>query len=158
MILGAVLAFDLGERRIGWSASDPMRMFPSRTGFLERSGESYPWRAILELIEEIGATLLVVGDPRHMNGEAGEGSRAARVFGDELGARTGLVVEYQDERLTSVQAQRILRETGDGRRARSNSSRDRPSKSDVDRVAAGLILQTFLETLAHRGRGSNPST
>lgn len=142
---GRVIAFDLGDRRIGVAVSDPGRTIAEGRDTLERSGESYPWRAILAAVEEWGAARVVVGDPIHLDGSVGERARRAREFAEEIGRRTGLPVDLQDERLTSVQARRALIET----RPRSGRKR-KDRREDVDRVAAVLILQAWLDASAAR--------
>lgn len=140
---GRVVAFDLGDRRIGVAVSDPFGTIAQGRDTLLRDGESYPWRAMLGVVEEAEAVRVVVGDPLHLDGSSGERSRAARAFADELAERTGLPVDLQDERLTSVQAERTMRETGrTGKRRR---------KEDVDRLAAVIILQAWLDGAAARG-------
>jgi putative Holliday junction resolvase len=141
---GRVIAFDLGDRRIGVAVSDPGRTIAEGRDTLERSGESYPWRALLAAVEESEAARVVVGDPLHLDGTVGDRARRAREFADEIGRRTGLPVDLQDERLTSVQARRTLIET----RPRGKKRKDR--REDVDRVAAVLILQAWLDAAAAR--------
>jgi len=138
-VSGRVVAFDLGDRRIGVAVSDPTGTIAEGRETLERSGESFPWRALLGVVEEAQAVRIVVGDPVHLDGSVGERSRISREFAEEIGRRTGLPVDLEDERLTSVQAQRTLRETRPGRGAK------RRGQEDVDRVAAVLILQAWLD-------------
>jgi putative Holliday junction resolvase len=141
---GRVVAFDLGDRRIGVAVSDETGVLASGRETIARHGESYPWRAILAVVEEAEAVAIVVGDPLHMDGEAGERSRLARAFADEIARRTGLPVELEDERLTSEEAGEIL-----ARRGRAAGARER---GDVDRVAAMLILQGWLDDRAREDR------
>jgi putative Holliday junction resolvase len=128
------MAFDLGDRRIGVAVSDPTGTLALARDTIPRSGESWPWRRILELIEENEIAEIVVGDPRHMDGSLGERSRTSRAFAEDIAKRTGLPVHLEDERLTSVQAERALRVGGGARK-----------KGDVDRAAAILILQAWLD-------------
>ena len=134
---GRVIAFDLGERRIGYAVSDPTGLIADRSDVIPRSGQAFPWRAILAVIAQTEAVRLVVGDPLRLDGTVGERSRLAREFADELARRSGLPVELEDERLTSVEAESILRKTGRAPRRRR--------KGDVDRKAAELILQAWLD-------------
>jgi putative Holliday junction resolvase len=140
-----VVAFDLGDRRIGVAVSDPGGTIALGRDTLERSGESLPWRAIGAVLEEEGAARIVVGDPIHLDGSVGERARLAREFAEEAARRTGLPVELQDERLTSVQARRALIDTRPGR------GRKRKEREDVDRVAAVLILQAWLDRVGTGG-------
>jgi putative Holliday junction resolvase len=102
---------------------------------------TFPWRKILEVIQEEEATLLVVGDPLSMSGESREASVAAREFAKELARRSGIACEMQDERLTSVEANRIFTQKG---------GRGRKRKEEVDRIAASIILQTWLDRRARQ--------
>jgi putative Holliday junction resolvase len=143
---GRVAAFDFGDRRIGVAVSDPTATIAEGRETIVRSGHSVPWRAILGLLEESGAVQVVVGDPIHLDGTAGERALLAREFAEEVGRRSGLPVAMQDERLTSVQAQRALIETRPGRGKKRRKGR----VEDVDRVAAVLILQAWLDGRAGR--------
>jgi putative Holliday junction resolvase len=153
---GRVLAFDWGERRIGWAVSDPSRLIAEAGGHVERSGESVPWRAILALVEEWTPSDLVVGDPLSMSGEPGRSSGQARAFAAELSRRASLPHEMQDERLSSVEAERILVERHGARARPSGAAEARKRKADVDRVAASLILQTWLDRRRARERSRRP--
>lgn len=130
---GTVIAFDLGERRIGVAVSDPGGKIALPRPTIERSGDSWPWRALLTAVEEAHAARIVVGDPLHLDGRVSERSRISREFAEEIARRSALPVALQDERLTSVQATRALAE---GRSRRP---------VDVDRAAAILILQAWLD-------------
>ncbi len=147
---GRVAAFDFGDRRIGVAVSDPTATIAEGRDTIVRSGDSVPWRAILALLEEHEVVQVVVGDPIHMDGTAGERARISRSFADELGERANVPIAMQDERLTSVEAQRTLIETRPGRGKKKRKGR----VEDVDRVAAVLILQTWLDGRAARGEGA----
>lgn len=140
---GRVVAFDLGDRRIGVAVSDPLGVLATGRDTIRRDGEAYPWRALLAVIEECEAVRVVVGEPLHMDGGESDRSRAARAFAAELRERTGLPVDLEDERLTSDEAERHLARSG-GR----NGARRRRERGDVDRVAATLILQGWLDDRA----------
>ena len=115
---GRVVAFDLGDRRIGVAVSDPLRILATGRETLQRDGDSYPWRALLAVIAEAEAVRIVVGDPLHMDGRSGERSGLARDFAKEIGERTGLPVDLEDERLTSVDGEDRLTEAGRSARSR----------------------------------------
>ena len=145
---GRWVGFDLGDRRIGVAVSDPTGFLAEGRDTLERSGESFPWRAIESVLEAADAAGVVVGEPINMDGSIGERAELSRRFAEELRERTGVRVELQDERLTSVQAQRMLIETrpggsGGGKRSRKKGKGKR--EEDVDQVAAVLILQAWLD-------------
>ena len=130
---GPVIAFDLGDKRIGVAISDPTGKIALPRPTIQRSGSSWPWRVLLTAVHEAQAARVVVGDPLHLDGRVSERSRMSREFADEIARRTALPVDLQDERLTSVQATRALAE-------------GRPRRPvDVDRAAAILILQAWLD-------------
>ena len=142
-----MLGLDLGERRIGLAVSDPAGAIAFPIGALERKGQAADVAALCDLIRERGVRRVVVGLPLHLDGRAGTGAAAARRFAEALGRACALPVELVDERMTTVIAERTLREAPRGRgRGR------RPEKGQVDALAAALILRTYLES--PRGGGA----
>jgi putative Holliday junction resolvase len=133
---GPVLGLDLGTRRIGLAVSDPNGVIAFPIGALERRGLAADLSAICELIRERGVKSAVVGLPLHLDGRSSPGAEAARQFARALEAASSLQVALVDERLTTVLAERALRESPRGRRQR---------KQRVDALAAALILRTYLE-------------
>ena len=93
-----------------------------------------------QLAKEWEAGLFILGNPLHMNGNEGRGSRHAREFGERLTEWTGLAVEYWDERWTSKVAGRVLRESGMGIEKRA---------AQVDMLSAVLILESYLDARAY---------
>jgi putative holliday junction resolvase len=130
-----IVALDHGSRRIGVAIGD------SRTGMafarpaLRRRNVERDLAVIGELCAIEGANLIIIGLPLNMDGSEGEQAAAARAFGDRL-VGIGLDVTYEDERLTSWEAEERLAEAG--RRARRGSG-------EVDSTAAWLILQQYLD-------------
>jgi putative Holliday junction resolvase len=134
---GPVLALDFGSRRIGLAVSDPERKFAFPCGELERRDAARDIEALCEQVRERGVVQLVVGLPLHMDGRAGPEAQAAREFAGALSGATGLPVELLDERWTTREAERALRESEPRRRRRE--------RARVDAAAAALLLRTFLE-------------
>ena len=132
---GPVLGLDLGDARIGVAVSDDDRRLAVPVGTV-RTGAPADLRAIAALVSERGATLVVVGHPLLLSGDAGERAHHAERFAKALRSFLGVPVVLQDERLSTVQADRSLREAG-------ASGRER--KRAVDRSAAAVILQSFLD-------------
>ncbi len=139
--LGPALGLDYGERRIGMAVSDAEGEFAFPLGALERADWPKDLARLSDLIEERGIRRIVVGLPLHLDGRPGEMAAAARSFASRLEAATGLPVALQDERWTSSEAERSLRETGGGRRRRKKKG----AKGEVDAVAASILLRTWLE-------------
>jgi putative Holliday junction resolvase len=145
-----VLAIDYGERRLGLAVSDEAGGFAFPAGSLERRGLKRDLAALRALAQERGVASVVVGLPLHLDGREGPEARAARAFAAAVGEATGLPVETFDERWTTREAERSLRDQGlVGRRGRGR-------KKVVDEVAATLILRAWLarrEALAARAAG-----
>lgn len=134
------MGIDFGERRIGVAMSDPTGTLASPLETLQRrAGKRMPLRALEEIARAHEVERLVVGLPIDLQGEEGEWCREVRASGDELGRRLGLPVAYVDERFTSVQAERAVRGAGLPRGEREDKGR-------VDRAAAALILQRWLDS------------
>lgn len=145
---GRVLALDFGLKRIGAAVSDPLRLIASPLEVHHRGGPEQDARHYRRLVAEEDVCRIVVGLPTHTNGAEGELARAARAFGEWLGAVTGLPVSYFDERFTSRQADELLRAQGATARAR---------QARRDMIAAQLILREYLEAGCPEARdGAGP--
>jgi putative Holliday junction resolvase len=140
---GPVLGLDLGERRIGLAVSDAARVIAFPLGALDRKSLATDVEALCALIRERGVAAVVVGLPLHLDGRPGTGAAAARRFAERLGAACALPVSLVDERMTTVIAERALREEPRGRKRGK-----RPAKGQVDALAATMILRTYLEQAA----------
>jgi len=150
-----VVGIDLGERRIGVSVSDSLRVLATPHCVITRSGDSTAdHRAIAEVVSEFGAGLVVVGLPLSLAGGKGPAASAALAQASELQRSLGVPVVLHDERLTTVEAERkrrSARETaGVGRGARSRSqARPGPAHRDrrpgIDALAATVLLQSWLD-------------
>lgn len=133
--LGRVIGLDLGDRRVGVALSDPMRIIASPLLTIQRRNDEWK-KELYALIEEHEVRELVLGLPRHMDGREGAGAEEARKLATELEGR-GLKVIMWDERLTTVSAQKALREMG---------VKAKQQKGAIDQVAAQLILSGYLNS------------
>ena len=136
---GRILALDLGARRIGLALSDELRLTAQGLPTLVRTNIREDVSRLSEVAAERGVTLILIGNPLHMSGSEGAQSAWVREFAEKLESRLGLTVELWDERLTSVEAERVLRQSGISREKR---------KRAVDRLAAVILLQSYLESIA----------
>ncbi|HEY5657509.1 MAG TPA: Holliday junction resolvase RuvX [Myxococcota bacterium] len=139
---GPILGLDLGTRRMGLAISDPETGIALPVGYLPRHGLARDLEALRALVAERAVSRIVVGLPLHLTGSSGPGAQAAREFARALAEATALPVETLDERWTSVEAERALREAPARKRRRR--------KEVVDAMAATLILRTYLESRHHR--------
>jgi len=137
MTAGRILALDLGKRRIGLAISDELGITAQGLETLQRKNIRDDLAQLKKLASERHVTLIVMGNPLHMSGREGRGTENARDFAARLEALTSIPVELWDERLTTVQAQRVLRESG--------ASIEKRAKA-VDRLAAVILLESFLES------------
>jgi len=133
---GPVLGLDLGARRIGLAVSDQAGQIAFPAGYLDRSSLEADLAALEALVAERAVRRIVVGLPRLLDGRDGTGAAAARRFAAALADRIALPVELEDERLTTAEAERALREAPARRR------RDR--KHLLDAMAATLLLRGYL--------------
>lgn len=136
-----VLGLDLGSKRIGLAISDSEGEFAFPAGVLKSTGRKADVAAVAELIGEREIGQVVIGLPRHMDGRTGPEADAALAFARALRAKTGLEVETLDERWTSVEAERVLKQQG---------KRSKKIRQEVDAVAASIILRTFLDLQRNR--------
>jgi putative Holliday junction resolvase len=137
---GTVLAFDFGEKRIGVATGETLLGNAHPLTVIHAQSNDDRFAAIGKLVAEWRPVLLVVGLPTHADGTAHEMTRLATKFGERLQRRFKLPIGFADERLTSVDAESRLRETG------RNSKSAKPL---LDAVAAQLILQTWFESPHH---------
>jgi putative Holliday junction resolvase len=142
---GRILGLDVGARRIGMAVSDPLGITAQGIETLQRRNKRADFEQLRGVIREYHVKEIVVGLPLRMSGAEGIQSDKMRVFAEELRKRFKLPVHLWDERLTSAEANRLLRET--------ELSIEKRGKA-VDRMAAVLILQGWMEV---RGQGSGVS-
>jgi putative Holliday junction resolvase len=134
---GRLLALDWGEIRIGLAGSDETQLLASPLETVtRRAGKRYPMPALLALVTRHDIVGLLVGLPLTPEGEEGDAVREARAMGELVAGRSGLPVEYWDERMTTARALRSIQEQGGSTRGR---------KEDVDALAAAVLLQGFLD-------------
>lgn len=133
---GRVLGLDVGSKRIGVAISDPLGITAQGLETIRRQNKRSDWAALEKLIRRYEVQEIVVGLPLRLSGAEGTQSEKMRGFAAELQARVQLPVHLWDERLTSAEANRVLRE--------SEVSIEKRAAA-VDRMAAVLILQGWME-------------
>ena len=130
-----ILALDVGSKRIGVAVSDPLGITAQGLETIQRQNKRKDWEALGAVLARYEVSEIVVGLPLRLSGAEGTQSEKMRLFADDLKAQFGLPVHLWDERWTSTEANRLLRET--------NLSIEKRGKA-VDRMAATLILQSWL--------------
>ena len=133
------LGVDYGTKRVGLAISDGLGLTARPLQVVARTAVV---KRVQELHEEYTVTTMVVGLPTGLSGQEGASAAGARALGDELSHATGIPVEYLDERFTSNLAEDALLQSGMKRRER---------RETVDKVAAAIILQDYLDIRAAKG-------
>ncbi|WP_418747034.1 Holliday junction resolvase RuvX [Frisingicoccus sp.] len=138
-----ILGLDYGSKTVGAAVSDELGWTAQALETITRKDEN-KLRKTLARIEELvkiyNVERIVLGYPKHMNNDAGERCAKTESFKEMLERRTGLPVVLQDERMSTVSAERILMEGGVRRENR---------KDYVDKMAAAFILQAYMDRMAH---------
>jgi len=145
-----VLGVDLGSKRIGLAVSDSEAQLAFPAGVLASRGRKRDLAALRDLIRERQIGRAVVGVPLHMNGRRGPEAENAIRFAADLAKTAGIPVDTLDERWTSVEAERSLRESAAGSRA------VKQRQGAVDEVAAAILLRTYLELSQVPPRPADP--
>ncbi len=133
-----LLAIDYGEKRTGVAVSDDLGISAHGLDTIVLKGEEELAGRIAEIVKNRAIEKIVIGLPLNMNGTESEKSEKVRAFAAKLENDCGLPVVLWDERMTSMQAQRVMQEMG---------VKTKGNKEDIDRIAATLMLQEYMKTL-----------
>lgn len=136
-----IMGLDVGDRRIGVALSDEQGTLAGSPTVLDRLGDESDFKTIAELVSQHSVQRIVVGLPLSMDGSLGHQAKKVQSFCQKLAYTVDIPVVTWDERLSTVEAERILRE--------SNVRRNKRKKRR-DAVAAALILQTYLDFQRNR--------
>jgi putative Holliday junction resolvase len=141
-----ILGLDVGSKTIGMAVSDPLGITAQGLETYRRQNKRLDFEALRKVIEHYQVAEIVVGYPLRMSGATGTQSEKMAIFAEELGKKFQIPVHLWDERLTSAEANRVLRESEMSIRKRGEV---------VDRLAAVLILQSWMEARksGHLGSG-----
>lgn len=129
-------ALDIGDVRIGIATSDMLGIIASGCETYTRKGGEIDYKYIADLCRDKQVDTIVIGLPINMDGTEGDRAQKSRIFAEELAAFTDIKKVFVDERLTTVQAERMLIQGGVRRDKR---------KQVIDKVAATIILQSYLD-------------
>ncbi|AKH34425.1 Putative Holliday junction resolvase [Streptococcus thermophilus] len=135
------MGLDVGSKTVGVAISDPLGFTAQGVEIIKINEEAkeFGFDRLGELVKEYQVDKFVVGLPKNMNNTEGPRVEASKAYGDKIKEIFNLPVDYQDERLTTVQAERMLVEQAD-------VSRDKRKKV-IDKLAAQLILQNYLDRM-----------
>ncbi|GFH40394.1 Holliday junction resolvase RuvX [Lactococcus insecticola] len=134
-----LIGLDVGSVTVGVAVSDLLGYTaqPVETIRINEASQDYGFERLTELVAEYQPARFVLGLPKHMNNDEGVRAKASRHYGDLLEKRFGIPVSYQDERLTSAQAEKVLI---------AGHTRRENRKKYIDKLAAVLILQNYLDS------------
>jgi len=145
---GRLLCLDVGARRIGVAVSDGLGITAQGIGTLQRRNRRFDFAELRKLLSEYSVREIVVGNPLRMSGQTGVQAEKMADFARQLEKAFRLPVHLWDERLSTAEAHRLLDETG---------IRDFRRKEVIDKMAAVLILQSFLDARAVNRRTAGSS-
>ena len=136
-----VMGLDVGSKTVGVAISDPLGFTAQGVEIIkiDEEAEEFGFDRLGELVKEYKVDKLVVGLPKNMNNTEGPRVEASKAYGSKIKEIFGIPVDYQDERLTTVQAERMLVEQADVSRGKR--------KKVIDKLAAQLILQNYLDRM-----------
>jgi putative Holliday junction resolvase len=137
LLKGRILALDVGKKRIGLALSDPLGITAQGLPTLQRTTIREDLAALENLTREHQVKLILMGHPLHMSGRESTQSAYTREFAERLSGRTGLEVRLWDERLTTVEAERVLKQSGISIEKRAKA---------VDRLSAVILLGSYLDS------------
>lgn len=130
------MGLDVGDKTIGVALSDPMFLIANPLETIKRKKASLDIARLVEIINEYDVETIVVGLPKNMNNSIGPQSMKVMSFVDLLKKLTDKEIIYQDERMTTLQSERVLIDMDVRRENR---------KEHIDKIAASFILQTYLD-------------
>ncbi|MGT2650207.1 Holliday junction resolvase RuvX [Streptococcus troglodytae] len=136
-----IMGLDVGSKTVGVAVSDPLGFTAQGLEIIpinEAKGE-FGFNRLADLVKDYKVEKFVVGLPKNMNNTSGPRVEASQAYGEKIKEFFNLPVEYQDERLTTVQAERMLVEQADVSRGKR--------KKVIDKLAAQLILQNYLDRM-----------
>ena len=129
------LGIDFGDARIGLALSDPLGMIASGLETLKSAGLEKDTDYISNLCKNNNVDTIVLGLPLNMDGSSGVRVEKTKIFAEKLKQKTGLKIEFVDERLTTVESEKMLIDAGRKREKR---------KEVIDKISAIIILQNYL--------------
>ena len=136
--MNRIIGLDIGKKRIGIALSDPLLITAQPFCTIERMPEKDSIAKIESIMKEYNVNKIVAGLPLMMNGDFGEQAQDCKDFGEKVSSKTQIDVIFVDERLTSFEAEEILK------KQKAKYTKD---KGLVDKIAASIILQEYLNSL-----------
>lgn len=130
------MGIDLGDKTIGVALSDPFFITAQAYITIRRKKTSLDIEKLVDIIDKKEVNLIVIGLPKNMNNTLGPQAMKVISFVDLLKKATDIKIEYQDERMTTIQSEQVLNDM---------SVANKNKKKYIDKIAASFILQTYLD-------------
>lgn len=130
------MGIDLGDKTIGVALSDPFFITAQAYITIKRKKASLDIEKLVDIIDKKEVNLIVIGLPKNMNNTLGPQAMKVISFVDLLKKATDIKIEYQDERMTTIQSEQVLNDM---------SVANKNKKKYIDKIAASFILQTYLD-------------
>jgi len=131
------LGLDIGDKRIGVALGDPQGILASPLTIIHRQDEAADTEAIISIVNQYQVGQIIIGLPRSLDGTLGKQAEKVKTFVRALCGYTSVPMKFRDERLSTVLARRLMRDTG--------SKKKRKVKAHDDAAAAAIILQGYLD-------------
>jgi len=131
-----ILGIDMGERRIGLALSDPLGYTAQGINTIQIKNPEEICNKLMNVIKEKNVELIVFGLPKNMNGTLGPQAKKVQEYADKIKQKSGLPVDFEDERLSTVSAEHVLLMADQSRAKR---------KKAIDKMSAVIILQSYLD-------------
>lgn len=141
-----ILSLDIGDRRIGVAMCDTLGILATPLTIIDRTKIELDVASIIDLVTKHGVGLILAGLPRSLSGSIGQQAEKVQSFVENLKQQTSVPIEFRDERFTTVDAQRLMREAG-SKKNKSNS-KNKKDKMHDDAAAAAVLLQGYLDEKA----------
>ena len=136
-----ILSLDIGDRRIGVAMSDTLGILATPLTILDRKNEVQDFASITALVNKYDVGLILAGLPRSLSGGIGHQAKKVQAFVEKLRQQASVPVELRDERFTTVDAQRLMREA---------AKKKKKVKVHDDAAAAAVLLQAYLDEISAR--------
>lgn len=135
-----IIGLDVGDKRIGVAVSDLLRITAQGVETYNRVNDEQDVKYFAKMYREMDAEFIVCGLPKNMNGSIGPQAEKVMAFAEKVAEECGAKIVYQDERLTTVMAERVLIDADMSRKKR---------RKIIDKLAAVTILQSYLDSNPH---------
>ena len=142
-----IISLDIGDRRIGVAMSDTLGILATPLTIFDRKNDEQDVSSITDLVIKHDAGLILAGLPRTLSGSIGSQAEKVQSFVEKLKQQAKVPIEFRDERFTTLDAQRLMREAGTKNQKSKIKNKKQKKKTHDDAAAAAVLLQGYLEEI-----------